>query len=112
MATDYLFAQPNLTSGIDDALISTTNSVPMFPVMILVFVFVLVFIGGSNNEKRRKGFADYPFWAALSGLSTFMIALLMTMGDGMINLTTLGIVTAITILCGVWFLMSSQKGEI
>jgi len=110
--TNYLFDQPNLTAGIDDAFISTATNVPAFPVMILVFVFVLVFIGGSNNEKRRKGFSDYPFWAALSGLSMFMVALLMTLGDGMINLTTLGIVTAIAILCGVWFLMSNQKGEL
>lgn len=107
-----LYDQPNLTSGIDDALISTAQSVPSFPILILVFTFFVVLISGSANQKRRTGSSDYPFWGVLAGLTITFEALLMTLGDGIINLATLGIVIAVTILCSVWFFLSKQRGEI
>jgi len=107
-----LFTQPNLTSGIDDALVTTANAVPIFPVMILVFVFAMVWMGGTSNQKRRTGNADYPFWTVLAGLTTTMLSLIFTLGGGLINLTTLGIVVAITILSAVWFFLSSVRGEV
>jgi len=107
----YLFAQPNLTSGIDDALISTAQAVPIFPIMILVFIFLMVLIGGSSNQKRKLGTADIPFWAVLAGMATTLLALIMTLGEGIIDLTTLGIVIAVTIMCAVWFFLSGVRGE-
>lgn len=107
-----LYDMPNLTSGIDDALIGTANSVPAFPIMILVFIFCIVWIGGTSNQKRRLGSADYPFWTVLSSVSTTFMAVIFTLGDGLINLTTLGIIIAVTILSAVWFFMSSVRGEI
>ena len=111
----YLFSPPNLTSGIDDALISTGHAVPIFPIMIMVFVYMLVLIGGSNNQKRRTGNADYPYWFLLAGLTTFMLSLIFTLPNAlngsMIDLTVLGIVVAITILSAVWYFLSSVRGE-
>jgi len=107
----YLFEQPNLTAGIDDALISTAQSVPAFPIMVLVFIFFTIILGGSSAQKKRTGSPDIPMWAAMAGVSTTFVALIMTIGDGIIDLTTLGIVIAITIMCGLWFFMSKVKGE-
>jgi len=104
-----LFSEPNLTSGIDDALVSTAQSVPAFPAMILVFTFLVVLLGGSSNQKRRIGYADYPFWAALASIATMMIALIFTLGQGMIDITTLGIVIAVTIMSGLWFFLSKGR---
>ena len=107
----YLFEQPNLTSGLDDALISTAQSVPAFPIMILVFIFFTILLGGSTAQKRRTGSPDIPMWAVMAGITTTFVALIMTIGGGMIDLTTLGIVIAIAIMCGFWFFMSKVKGE-
>jgi len=107
-----LYDQPNLSTGIDDALISTAQAVPSFPIMILVFIYLVILLGGTNNQKRRTGSADYPFWTVLAGITTSFSALLMTVGEGLINLTTLSIVFAITILSGIWFFLSKTKGEI
>ena len=107
-----LFEQPNLTSGIDTAIISTAQSVNIFPIMILFFIFGVTFLGGTANQKRRNGYADYPFWAVLSSLSTTFIALLFTMKTGLIDLATLGIIISITIMSGVWFFLSKVRGEI
>jgi hypothetical protein len=106
-----LFQEPNLTGGIDDAMITTARSVPAFPIMILVFIFFVVIIGGSTSQRRRTGAADVPMWAVLAGISMTFVALIMTMGEGIIELTTLGIVVAVTILCGVWFFLSKVRGE-
>ena len=106
-----LYNQPNLTAGIDDALIDTARAVPSFPIMFLVFIFGLILIGGSSNQERRTGSADFPFWMVLAGISTTFAALLMSLGDGIIDITTLGIVIAVTILGAVWFFLSKQRGE-
>ena len=106
-----LFNEPNLTSGIDDAIITTAESVPAFPIMILVFTFLMIFLGGTSNQKRRLGVADYPFWSVLASLGTFFLALIFTIGDGLIDLGTITIVLAITIMCGFWFFMSKVRGE-
>jgi len=107
----YLYNQPNLSAGIDDALVSTAQSVPIFPIMILVFIFFTILLGGSSAQKKRTGTPDIPMWAAMSGVSTTFVALIMTIGDGIIDLTTLGIVIAITLMCGVWFFLSKVRGE-
>ena len=107
-----LYDQPNLTSGLDDALISTARSVPAFPIMILVFTYLFVLIGGSSNQKRRTGTADYPFWSLLAGLTLVFEGLVMTLGSvGIIQPYVLSIVFGITILSAVWFFLSKQRGE-
>src|SRR5512133_2185471 len=92
--TMSLYNMPNLTSGIDDAVIGTANTVPAFPIMILFFTWILVLAGGVANQKRRTGNADFPFWAVLASLSTTFVSLIFTLGEGLIDLTTLGIVIA------------------
>ena len=107
----YLFTPPNLSAGIDDAIVETATAVPMFPIMILVFTYLLVLIGGSSNQKKRIGTADYPFWFVLSGLSTTLLSLIFTMVGGIINLAVLGIVVSLTILSAFWFFLSNARGE-
>lgn len=108
----YLYNQPNLTSGIDGAIITTATAVPIFPIMLLMFVYFVVFLGGSANQKRRIGYADYPFWAVLSGMTITFLSLILTLQAGIINLTTLSIVIAVTIMSAVWFFLNKQKGEL
>ena len=107
-----LFQQPNLTSGLDDAIVTTSQSVSAFPIMILVFVWMIIFIGGSSNQKRKIGSADYPFWAVLGGISISFLSLIFTLGQGIIDIITLGVVFSVTILCGIWFFLSKVRGEI
>ena len=106
-----LFEQPNLSAGLDDALVSIGQSVPMFPIGILMFVFFVILIGGASSQKRKTGVSDVPFWGVLAGISTTFVALIMTMGAGMIDIVTLGVVIAITIMCGLWFFLSKVRGE-
>lgn len=106
-----LFHPPNYTTGADDILVTTAQSVQVLPIMILVFTYLLVALGGSSNQKRRIGTADYPFWFVLAGVATTMLALIFTLGGGFIDLLTLGAVVSVTIMSGVWFFLSKVRGE-
>lgn len=99
------------TTGIDNVIVTTAQSVPIFPIMILFFVFFVILIGGSANQKRRTGSADVPQWSVLAGITTTFIALIFTLVAGIISGATLGIVVAITLMCGVWFFLSKVRGE-
>jgi hypothetical protein len=51
-------------------------------------------------------------WAVMAGLSTTLVALVMTIGNtGIIDIFTLGIVMAVTLMCGLWYFLSSVRGE-
>jgi len=107
-----LFTEPNLTSGIDDAIVSTAQSVVMFPIMILVFVYGVILLGGFANQKRRTGSGDFWFWNVLGSVTTFVVTLIFTLTAGIINGTVLGIIIGITILSALAYYISSVKGEV
>ena len=107
-----LYTLPNATKGIDTIVQDTITAVPSFPPMILIFVFMVVFLGGITRQKSRLGTADYPMWATVSSLATFLIAILMSLGTGFINLTWLSVVVAITIMSGVWLFLDRKASEL
>ena len=108
---DYIFSPPNLTTGLDEAIVGVAQAVPAFPIMILFFTFFLVLLGGIATQNRKTGSADIPMWALLSSLSVFLMSLLMTLKAGILPAWVLGIVVALNILVGFWYFMSSGKGE-
>jgi len=105
MLLDYLYALPNATNGTDQILIDTIIEVPSLAPLLLVFIFFLVFLGGSARQKLRIGNADYSMWAVVASLSMFMVSLIMTTITGLLRLDVLVITVAITILSGVWFFL-------
>ena len=107
-----LYNQPNLTSGIDDALITTVAEVSVFIPFLLVFVFGVVFVGGSISQKRRTGAVDIPLWATLASVITLITALPFTLKTGLINTLTLGIIVTITLLSGFWLFTSQNRNEV
>ena len=106
-----IYTEVNLTHGIDDALISASQSVPAFPIMILVFVFMVIFLGGIANQRRREGKSDLALWGTLSGLATTLLALIFTLGAGMINIYVLSFCIGITLIFAIWLMFGSRHGE-
>lgn len=109
---NYIFQQPNLTNGIDDAIVDVATAVPSFSIMILLFTFFTVLVGGMTSQNRRIGYADTPLWALLASLSTFLVSLIMTLKAGILPGWVFGIVLALNVLVGFWYFMSRGKGEI
>ena len=107
-----LYNLPNSTAGADDILVDTVTSVPGLSSLLLVFVFFIVFLGGISRQKTRTGTADYPMWSVTASLSTFLVALIMSLVEGLIRLDILIIVTVITIFSGVWLFLDKRAGEV
>jgi hypothetical protein len=107
MFLDYLYAFPNSSGGLDGILTSTSGT--LTPIL-LVFVFFLVWLGGIWRESARVGSADYSFWSVLASISTLILALLMSVKEGLISGNTLGVVVAITIFTGVWYFL--DRGDV
>lgn len=108
---DYLYNLPNATGGIDEIAKQTISSVPSLAPLLLVFVWFLVFLGGTIRQNLRSGSADYPAWAVAASLSTFMTALIMSIASGFINLTNLVVIIVVTIFSFVWLALDKRGNE-
>jgi len=105
-----IYEQPNLTgNGIDEVLVGITTSVPIFTPMALFFIFAVVFITGVRKQKMTTGFGDAPLWATIAGIVTSMVALLLSLKSGLIQLETLVITITITIASGIWLFTSKDR---
>jgi hypothetical protein len=103
----------NLTNATtpDGILIGTASSVPAFPIMILVFSWFFVFLGGSARQNARYGYADASQWAVLASMATMLLSLVMTTTEGLIAPLVLGINVGLVILTAIWFFMSKGRIE-
>ena len=106
----YLYDVPEMNgSGVDEIVADVAQTVPIYTPMFLIFVFLFIFIIGYFKQERTGGSGDAAQWAAIASVSTMIIALLMTLRTGLIDLVTLVIVIVITIFCGAWFLLSRDR---
>lgn len=109
------YALPNGTGGLDQVLVDlakntggTASPVPVIP-LILTFIWLFVFIGGSMAQNRKSGNIDTPVWATFASLSTFMLALIFSLLSGIISLPVLSITLGLTILSAVWLFTTKER---
>jgi len=108
----YLYDFPNTTLQADDIIVKTAQSEPSFVPLLLLFVFFVVFLGGIARQKLRIGTADYPMWAVVASLSTFIITLITSVIEGLIRLDWLAIVITVTIFSGIWLFLDRKPQEL
>jgi len=80
--------------------------------MFLIFVYFTILLGGSLSQRRRSGYMDLPLWSAIASVATLVIALPLTLTFGLIDLYTLSIVSAITIVSGLWLFLDKNRNEV
>ena len=107
-----LYDIPNMTDGVDVALVEVVQTVPNFLIGLLLFIWGFVFIGGAIAQQRKMGFVDMPLWSDMASISTLLITLILSIKEGLINLDVLGIVVALTVMSGLWLFLSKGKGEV
>ena len=107
----YVYSIPNATTGMDDILVQEQATLSSFIPLVLLFIFLIVFLGGVVRQKARTGTADYPLWALLGSLTAFFTSLLLGMIQGLINVFTTGIIIFIVILFGVWYILDRKAQE-
>ena len=100
------------STGADEILKDTIAQVPVFTPALLFFVFGLVLLGGITRQKARTGTTDLPMWMTIASLSTFLVALMLSLSQGFISLEWLVIVTVITIFSGIWLFLDRRITEV
>jgi len=110
--TTYLYELPNATSGVDAIAIQIFNIFPWMGALILMFIFLVVFLGGITRQKIRSGTADYSAWAIIASVATLLPALLFSVVAGFIQLDWLIIVVALNILSSIWFFLDRKQSEV
>lgn len=105
---------PNITDGIDNVIVGTSSTVPIFPPMLLIFIFFTVLIGGLVSQRRRTGNVDFPMWTVMASITTLLVTLIMSLTTGILtqNPLILPTVIAITVFSGLWLFFDKNKNEI
>ncbi len=104
------FTFPNGSTP-DSMLLGVSKAVPVFPIMLLVFVWLFVFLNGVIRQNSKNRYVDVPQWAVLSSLVCLLLSLIMTIKEGFITLEVLLIVMGVTTLSAVWFFFSRGRFE-
>ncbi|MBU1235143.1 MAG: hypothetical protein KKC77_19820 [Proteobacteria bacterium] len=97
------------TTGADAMLVSVATAVPIFTPFLLLFIYMVVFLTGYKNQKISSGFGDAPLWATVSGISTSVVALILSTKEGLISLPVLIIPILLTIISAIWLFSSRDR---
>ena len=113
MVSNYsAYDLPNMTNGMDSAMVGVFAQVPELSAGILMFVWFFIFISGTSMQKKSTNYVDYPQWALMSSIPTLLLSLIFTLREGMIGIEVLSIVVSITIMSGLWFFLSKGRNEV
>lgn len=108
------FTFPNGSLGFDDTLVGIVQSSPemsKFVTILLLFVYGSIFFSGFIGQKRRTGSGDAPLWAVLSGIATFLVTIIMSMKQGLVQIETLSLVIGITVASFIWLALTRGRYE-
>ena len=96
----------------DEALVAVATATGgVFPIMILVFTWVIIFFSGVQRQNKRFGYSDAPQWATMASLSCVLLGLVMTIKEGFITLQVLIIIFGVATLSAIWFFLSRGRYE-
>lgn len=109
---DYLYNLPNSTEGLDNIFVEVVTAEPSFIPLLMAFTFFLIFLGGISRQKMRSGTADYPLWAVVASLGTYLVTLVLSLTAGLINIWWLSIVTVVTMFSGIWLFLDRKMSEV
>lgn len=102
---------PNGSNGSDigQIILWESQQIPfLFPGILLLIFFVIVG-SGYFSQERRIGRGNFPMWCAIAGLITTSGAFILFLYDGLVGLETVIICVVVSIVCALWFLLSSNE---
>ena len=99
----------NFSTGADQIFIYVADQVPQFYPLVLTAFFLIIFLNGYFMQKKSEGRGDAPQWASIAGYSTSILAFIFYLIVGLINLTTVIVTIAISLLATIWFFTSKDS---
>jgi hypothetical protein len=106
----YLFEFPNGTiAGGDVLAASLVAEIPAIPGIFLFVVYTIILLSGALGQSFKRGYVDFALWSMFGLLTVDLLALIMSMGEGIISPIVLGVCFGLTILNALWFFLSSDR---
>ena len=99
----------NDTVGLQRMFLYAADTVPLFTPLILVALFLIVALGSFYSQTRLGGRGDFWSSFAIAGYVISVVAAVMTLVDGLIDLNTLVIVFAVTIIGTLLLFISKRR---
>lgn len=99
----------NFSSGLDTLLTYVAGEVPIFFPLFLTAFFIIIAMGGYFSQQRTSGTGNFFMWAAIAGYSTTGMALILTIIPGVLPLSILVIVFAISSVATLIFMLTQDR---
>lgn len=98
----------NFSRGGEQMIIYIAGQVPILIPSILLALFMIIFVTGTQLQRKLEGKSIYPQWFAISGLITATVSILMLLIEGLISTYVVGITIGVSIIGIIWFFMSGD----
>lgn len=96
-------------TGLDGTLVYVATIEPLFPKLMLFGFFLVGFLGSMFSQWRLRNRVEFVGSFFAGAFSTLVVAVLMSLIDGLISLQTLIIVITVTIVSLIWLLIAKDK---
>ncbi len=98
----------NIT-GIEGLLLYVAEVVPVFIPLTLFSIFLIVLFGTFFSGKRVTGSSDFISSFAVAGWFTTLIAFILSLNNGLVNLLTLTICIVVSVIGAILLFTSGDK---
>ena len=107
--TYELISNRNMTQGFHIIFIYVNDITGgLFIRMFLFSIWIIFAMGSYFLQKRHTGMGDFPMSIAIAGFVTSIIAILLKLIPGMLDLLTLAVVLIVSVISVLWFLFSHK----
>jgi len=100
-------ADYNTTTGIPAIFQYVSEVVPIFTPMLLLSFFVIAMLGSYFSQRRTTGRGNFKASFAVAGYLTVLVAFLLTLLPGVMDIITLSVTIAVAVL-GTILLLTTQ----
>jgi len=102
-------SERNVSNGLHEILVYVADVVPAFIPLVLTGFFVIIAMGTYNSQLRTRGKGDFPASFAVAGFATAILAIVISLIDGLIPIQFVTITIVIAIVCLIWLYISKER---
>lgn len=96
-------------TGIEGLFLYAAEVVPIFIPLLLLAIFMITMLGTFFSQKRLTGSSDFLSSMTVASWITTIAAFILSLNEGLINITTISVAVAITAITTILLLVSDDK---
>jgi hypothetical protein len=98
----------NNITEVQDLFVNVSREVETFAPMLLLFVWLFITMTGYFAQDRRTGKSNIPMWLTVGGFFTNILAFILFLISGIINLYVLTTSLVIFLIVAAWFMFAGN----